>query len=257
MKPHPFLIALLAWLAAAAAWAQPSFPALSGRVVDQANILSPAAEQQLASQSEALEQKTGAQFVVVTLRSLGGYEIADYGYQLGRAWGIGQEGEDDGVLLIVAPNDREVRIEVGYGLEGVLTDALTSLILQRQVLPAFREGELERGVLAGAEAIAAQVGADPERQRETLEAARAATESEDGPEAGVVIWIIVIVLWMIFASLRGGRYGRRYRRGGLAGVPPVIIWGGGGRGGGGGGFGGGGFSGGGGSFGGGGSSGSW
>jgi len=249
------LVALFVWLLwAGLAMAQPSFPALTGRVVDNANILSPAAEQQLTQRSEALEQQTGAQFVVVTLPSLEGYDIADYGYQLGRAWGIGREGENDGALLIVAPNDRKVRIEVGYGLEGVLTDALSNLILQRQVLPRFREGQIEAGVLAGAEAVTAQIAADPERQREAL-AAAAQSQEDEGVDPAAVIWIIFLVLWMVAAAARSSRYGRRYRWAGL-GVPPVIIWGGGG-GRGGGGFGGGGFSGGGGSFGGGGSSGSW
>lgn len=252
--PNVFAATFWLWLLAAGwAFAQPSFPPLSGRVVDQANVLSPAAEQQLAQRSEALEQQTGSQFVVVTVASLEGYDIADYGYQLGRAWGIGREGEDDGALLIVAPTDRKVRVEVGYGLEGVLTDAFSNLVLQREVLPRFREGELEAGVLAGAEAIAAQIAADPERQQEALSAA-AETQEQPGIDPVAIIWIIFLVIWMIGAIANSSRFGRRYRRGGL-GLPPVIIWGGGG--GGGGGFGGGGFSGGGGSFGGGGSSGSW
>lgn len=250
------LLAVGFWLAATCAWAAPSFPALSGRVVDQAGVLSPEAEARLSALSESVEQKTGAQFVVASVSSLEDYDIAEYGYQLGRAWGIGQKDGNDGVLLLVAPNERKVRIEVGYGLEGVLTDALTSLILQREVLPRFREGDLEAGVLAGAQAVAAQVEADPERQREATEAAAQRDDSDGGPLIGL-FWVFMIVLWIIISASRGGR-GRRYRSGVDAALP-ILLWGlsGGGRGGGGGGFGGGGFSGGGGSFGGGGSSGSW
>lgn len=260
VTPHRHVLACLLalgfWLGAACAWAQPSFPALSGRVVDQAGVLSPEAEARLAALSQSVEQKTGAQFVVASVSSLEDYDIADYGYQLGRAWGIGRKGENDGVLLLVAPNERKVRIEVGYGLEGVLTDALTSLILQREVLPRFREGDLEGGVVAGAQAVAAQVEADPERQREAVEAAAKRDEPGGAPLIGL-FWIFMIVLWIIISASRGGGRGRRYRSG-VDSALPILLWGlsSGGRGGGGD-FGGGGFSGGGGSFGGGGSSGSW
>lgn len=240
---------------AGAALAAPRFPELTGRVVDEANVLSPDLEVRLAAQSQALEQKTGAQLVVVTLASLQDYDIADYGYQLGRAWGLGREGEDDGLLLIIAPNERKVRVEVGYGLEGVVTDAFSSLVLQREVLPRFREGDLPGGVEAGARALAEQVAADPERQQEALAAAAEADEEEDIDPAAL-IWILFIVAWILISATRNR--GRRWRGGGWGG-PPVIIWGGGGgrSGGFGGGGGFGGFSGGGGSFGGGGASGSW
>src|SRR5690606_32411841 len=103
------LIAALAWLwLAAAALAQPSFPALTGRVVDEAGLLTPAQERELEGRLAALESRTTDQLVVVTVRSLQGYEIEEYGYQLGRAWGIGQSAVDNGVLLIVAPNERQV-----------------------------------------------------------------------------------------------------------------------------------------------------
>src|ERR1051326_1924547 len=109
------LLALLCWLAPAAA--PPQFPALTGRVVDAANILSGDTKSDLNQKLAALEAKTSRQLVVVTIPSLGGYDIADYGYQLGRAWGVGQAKLNNGVLLIVAPTEHRVRIEVGYGLE--------------------------------------------------------------------------------------------------------------------------------------------
>lgn len=145
---------LLALLVSAGAWAAPSFPALTGRVVDNAHLLSPEETESLTRQLEDLEQRTTIQLVVVTLPSLQGYDIADYGYQLGRTWGIGQKGADNGVLLIVAPSERKVRIEVGYGLEGQLTDAVSSIIIQSRVLPSFKKGNFAEGIRHGVNALA-------------------------------------------------------------------------------------------------------
>jgi uncharacterized protein len=245
-------IAMFAILAAA--FAAPSFPALSGRVVDQANVLSPEAEAQLTQRLAALEASTGRQVVVVTLASLQGYEIEDYGYQLGRAWGIGRAREDDGALLIVAPNERRVRIEVGYGLEPLLTDALSSAILNRRVLPRFRAGDIEGGVVAGADAIIEQLALPAEE----AEARAAEAGRDESAGLGLAQIILLFVGLLILSSLLGGA--RRRRGGWLGGGPIIIIPGGFSRRGGGfgrGGFGGGGFGGGGGSFGGGGASGRW
>jgi uncharacterized protein len=247
-------LSLLLFALAIPALAAPKFPALTGRVVDEAQILSPQTEAMLTQKSADLEAQTHHQFVVVTLKDLQGYDIADYGYQLGRAWGIGGKAENDGVLLIVAPGEHKVRIEVGYGLEPVLTDALSSVILQTQVLPKFRAGDMEGGVVAGADAIVTQLGLDPAAQQKAVEAA--AQKQED--KGGFPFWILAfIAFWVLFGAARRGRRG-----GGLGAALPWIIlggmagsgrrssgWSSGG--------GGGGFSGGGGSFGGGGSSGSW
>src|SRR5690606_24342975 len=113
----------------APAEADPVFPPLTGRVVDQADLLSPAAERRIADQLEAHDRATGNQVVVVTLDSLQGYDIADYGYRLGRQWGIGRAGADDGLLLIVAPNGRQVRVEAGYGVEGRVTGATSHPVI--------------------------------------------------------------------------------------------------------------------------------
>lgn len=246
------IIATLA-LVALPARAAPTFPALTGRVVDNAGILSPATEQALTEKLEGLETATGHQLVVVTLPSLQGYEIEEYGYQLGRAWKIGRQGEDDGALLIVAPNERKVRIEVGYGLEGVLTDALSNVILQQQVLPRFKAGDMEGGVVAGTEALVAQLSLPDDQAQAAVAQANEQTHRQDsGPPVPLIV--LVVVIWLLFAILSG----RRRRRGGLGALPWIILGsglGGGDRGGGW--SGGGGFSGGGGSFGGGGSSGSW
>lgn len=241
----------IAWLAPALA--APSFPPLTGRVVDQAHILSDATAAELTTKLQALEDKTGHQMVVVTLNSLQGYEIEDYGYQLGRAWQIGQKGKDDGVLLIVAPNERKVRVEVGYGLEGVLTDALSNIILQREVLPKFKTGDMEAGIVAGTDALITQLSADPVAAADAIKAAKKATSrTQRNIDPAAIFFIVLFVLWVL-----GGVFGRR--RGGLGALLPWIILSGGGGFRGGGGFSGGsrGFGGGGGSFGGGGSSGSW
>jgi len=150
-----------AFLFVSTALAALSFPALTGRVVDEANVLTLVTHAMLDAELAAYEQKTSNQVVVVTLKSLQGTTIEDYGYQLGRAWGIGQKGVNNGVLLIVAPNERKVRIEVGYGLEGVLTDALSSTIIQNIILPDFRNGQLDNGIAKGTEAILATLGGNP------------------------------------------------------------------------------------------------
>jgi uncharacterized protein len=233
-----------------------TFPPLSGRVVDAANLISPATEASLTGKLRQLEAETTRQLVVATIPDLQGYEIEEYGYRLGRHWGIGQQDADSGALLIVAPNERKVRIEVGYGLEAYLTDAWSSITIQRAILPRFRAGDIEGGIVAGTDAIIGQLALPPDAARANLAAAREqASEAAGGWPLGFVptLFLIWFVIWM----LRGVVGGRRYRRRGWG--APVIIWGpesggwGGGRSSGG--FGG--FSGGGGSFGGGGASGSW
>ena len=262
----------LALLLPTFALAAPNFPPLTGRVVDNAEILSPAAEARLTQELATLEQQTGHQLVVATLPDLQGYEIEDYGYQLLRTWGVGRKEQDDGAILIVAPNQRKVRIEVGYGLEPVLTDALSSLIIQRAILPAFKAGEMEKGVVDGTEAIARQIGLPPDQQKAAVAEAESAPKvtiaADERGDSGVgvpLIVVIVVVFWVLSGILRafGGR--RRRGGGGLWWLLPFILSGpgsgrrGGWSGGGGwsSGGGGGGFSGGGGSGGGDGGSGSW
>jgi uncharacterized protein len=263
MGPRGLAVAVLAFVAfAGAALAAPKFPPLTGRVVDNAQMLSPGAAQKLSDELAALEQKTGRQMVVATVPDLQGYPIEDYGYQLGRAWGIGDKTRNDGVVFLVAPNDRKVRIEVGYGLEPVLTDALSSTIIQAKVLPDFRAGKMEQGVLDGAEAVIQQLGL-PDDEAKALAAAPPADQpvSLQAQSSHIPSFLVLLVVFWIITSVLRGLGGRRTS--GLWWLP-FLFMGGGGRdrggwsgGGFGGGGGGGGFSGGGGSFGGGGSSGSW
>ncbi|MDB5670377.1 MAG: methanol dehydrogenase [Alphaproteobacteria bacterium] len=266
------LFLLLLALVGAPAAAQ-DFPKLDGhRVVDAANLLPPQDEAALTQKLEALEKASSRQLVVATIPDLHGDSIEDYGYKLGRAWGIGQKGANNGTILIVAPNDRKVRIEVGYGLEPILTDALSSVIISTQILPRFKQNDYVGGINAGTDAIIEQLQAPPEQaEKRVLEAkAQQATASShrsgNGSFFPFFFWIIVMV-FILIPFLRARHGGKRFGRSGL----PVVIWGpglggwGGGSGGsswgsGGGGWGGGGgggFSGGGGSFGGGGASGGW
>lgn len=242
------LIAVLLLAAGAAFAAEPRYPALTGRVVDEAGALSPGTRERLAEMLAAHEQQTGQQVVVVTLKSLQGLGIEEFGYQLGRHWGIGQKDKNTGALLIVAPNERKVRIEVGYGLEGQLTDAQSRVIIDQLILPAFRRGDLNGGVLEGTAAMlrvlggTAEPGAPPQRVPAHVVAG-----------AHMLLTLaVLLVLWIMVWSRSRHAFG---------GVPPIWYFpAGGGRGfsgGGSGGFSGGGFSGGGGSFGGGGASGSW
>ena len=253
---------LLCFLIWAPSDAAPTFPTLSGRVVDDAHILSPQIQADLTQRLAALETSNSRQLIVVTLPSLQGYDIADYGYQLGRAWGIGQKETNNGALFIVAPNERKVRIEAGYGVEGVLTDAMSSLILQRAVLPRFKAGDMPGGVVAGTQALIEQLSLDPSVAEQRAAAAASQRQTGAGRRGGGPFGLIVVVFIVVFvlrSVLSGGGRG-----GGMGWILPAILLGGmgrgrdddfrgGGFGGGGGGFGGGG----GGSFGGGGSSGSW
>lgn len=269
-KAAGLLMAMLLVLTGQSAFAQ-TFPKLTGRVVDQANLLDPAQEAALTAKLEGLETRTNRQLVVTTLNSLEGYEISDYGYRLGRHWAIGQDGEgesekDNGAILIVAPNERKMRIEVGYGLEPVLTDGLSSSIIRNDITPAFKAGDFPAGINAGVDRIVTQLELPADKAAKVAAAAQQQQRKsgDEGIPFGAIIFLFFIIFFVILPiirSLSGG--GKKHRRRGYGG--PVIIWGGGGSGwggssGGGSSFGGGGFGGfssGGGSFGGGGASGGW
>lgn len=262
-----FLLALLMAVPAAAQ----TFPQLTGRVVDQADIIPPAEEADLTAQLEQLEKTTGHQLVVATVNDLEGQDVADYGYRLGRTWGIGGKEENDGVVFLIAPNERRMNISVGYGLEPILTDALSGRIIRDQVTPRFKDGDYPGGIQAGVNAIAQQIALPPEEAAARAAAAAKAERdrADDGSFGGFIFIGFIILFFFVLPMLSAfGRRGRRHRKHRPWGAAPIIVWGdhdwgGGGRGSswggggwsGGGGFGG--FSGGGGSFGGGGASGGW
>jgi uncharacterized protein len=273
--PAPRALAGLVWLAAAlllaatelagnaaAQISQPKFPELTGRVVDEAGIIKYEDRQELERELEALEAKSTDQVVVATVKSLQGYEIEEFGYQLGRKWGIGQKGKDNGVILIVAPNERKVRIEVGRRLEPILPDGLTGTIIRGRILPAFRRGDFSGGIRLGVKDITDVLSGDAEAVKERARGGVTRPAPEVDPMGLVIlaIWIGIFIL-IIYLQMRQARQmpsslGRNRRRGWNDGNV-VVIPGGFGGGWSGGGDSGGGWSGGGGDFGGGGSSGSW
>ena len=255
------ILLLAAILLAFPAFAQ-TFPPLSGRVVDQAKLLPADQAARLEATLAALEKQSGRQMVVATVTSLQDYPIEDYGYKLGRAWGLGDKKANDGLILLVAPNERKVRIEVGDGRAPIVTDALSTVSIERQILPKFRDKDMAGGIIAGSNALIEllQLPPDQAQQRAQQLVSEHSQSEEGGFPFSLIFWIVVLIF--IFGSSIANRFGggRRYR----GGSAPIVIWGGGDSWGGGGGWGGGSggglgdiFSGGGGSFGGGGASGDW
>ena len=245
-----FLFSLLALATPAAAQ---NFPEHKGSpVVDQAGLLRPEQVIDLQSKSEALYAKTGRSFVVATVKSLEGLTIEDYGNRLGRHWQLGDKDRDDGVILLVAPAERKVRIETGYGAEGFLPDILNGRIIRDIILPRFKAGDMGGGIVAGADAIIKQMSATDAEADATI-AATERQQARRGAEVGFIpVIIIVVIFFVIVGSIARGFRGRRYRsrRGGIN--PWIVLWGlnelsrasrGRGGWGGGGGFGGGGASG--------------
>lgn len=236
-------------------------PALEGRVNDHANIISPNARQRLTQQLAAYEQSTGHQLAILTVPTLGGDPIEDFGIRVVEAWKLGKKGTDDGILLLIASGDRKMRIEVGYGLEGTLPDAAAGRIIRDVMAPQFRRGDYDAGVVAAVNAIFAATGAealaidgiraDPNKRALQKQAKPAPTGLIGwfGWILGALfkvaffgIFIIVVIILGVLNMFGGGRSRGTYYGGGFGG---------------GGGGGGGSFGGGGGSFGGGGASGDW
>jgi uncharacterized protein len=239
------VLVALAFIASAAAFAEPTFPALSGPVVDAADLLSADEEVILDNKIRALKDKSGHQVNIATVPSLEGYDISDYGNRLFRFWKLGDKTANDGVLLLIAPNERKVRIEVGYGLEGDMTDAISSVIINHDMIPRFKTGDWSGGLVLGVDDVEKVIGGDGSQIVERV-------QNQSAPD--ITNWIpIIIFIIIVFIILSNGSRGRRvvFIPGGFSG---------GGFSGGGGGFsggGGGGWSGGGGSSGGGGASGGW
>lgn len=286
-------LAILACLAAVPAAAQ-TFPKFTGLVVDDANVIPADRKAALEQKLEAFQQKTGRQLVVATIADMQGYPLEDYGYRLGRAWGVGLKDVDNGAILFIAPNNpagqRGPRIEVGYGLEPVLTDALASIIINTRMMPILKaNGDIPGALDAGADAIIQQLSLPDEEAKaaqakavQEFDRTHERRRSGGGVPLGLIFWGIVAAF--VFLSMVRGRGGQRAgpwgaRRHSRDSNWPVWLWvaseianssrhGGGGwgsgggsdwgGGGGGGGWGGGGFTGGGGGgFGGGGASGGW
>ncbi len=267
------LVLLLAVLLAGAARAE-NFPPFTGLVVDAANVLPADRKAALEQKLEAFQQKTGRQLAVATVASLEGDDIQDYGYKLLRAWGVGLKDANNGTILLIAPSERKVGIETGYGVEGVLTDAYSSVIIHGTILPAFKAGDMPGGIEKGADAII-DILSQPDDQAKAKEQAAIAAYNkahqsagdDGGFPLGLIFWLVLFGV-IALSSLRNRGQGARFGGSNW----PIWLWAasemlggrdrgsGGGFGGGsdGGGWGGGGFTGGGGgSGGGGGASGGW
>ncbi len=167
-------------------WSTISFPKLTSQVVDEAGIFTSEQKSQLSSLLKKHETNSSNQIVVVTLKSLNGYDISEYGYQLGREWGIGQKGKNNGILLIIAPNDRKVRIEVGYGLEGALTDANSEMIISNIITPYFKKGDYFTGTVRGIDAIT-----------ETIKGEYSAKPKSDNADTPFMLIIMPIILLLL------------------------------------------------------------
>jgi uncharacterized protein len=257
-------IALLAALAVVTLALALAFPPLTGRVVDSANIIPRAVSDRISAKLASLEGKSGIQLVVATVKSLEGDDIEPYANGLFRAWKLGEKQKNNGVLLLIAPNEHKARIEVGYGLEGTLTDALSKIIITNAMAPRFKAGDFGGGIERGVDDIVTVLTTDSSEweKRPQLRIVRQDTTLDAlGPWIALGLFVFIFfwltpprqrgnllsfLLGMLMSSGRGGGY-----RGGYDGGWP------GGDGWSGGGFSGGGFSGGGGSSGGGGASGSW
>ncbi|MBM3524858.1 MAG: TPM domain-containing protein [Alphaproteobacteria bacterium] len=233
------LVVSLVIVAAPAAAQQFVVPPLA-RVVDQANVLSPATREQLTRLLAEHERQSSNQVVVVTLATLGGLDIADAGLRLGREWRLGTKQHNNGALLVVVPSERRLRIEVGYGLEGTLPDARANQIINTEIVPRFRAGDFEGGIVKGTVAIIAAIEGSYQPPRES------ATKQL------LIMWPLffvgAVILIALYANYRLGGFSgdRRGVRGFLGSIRTSSSSGGGGS-----------WSGGGGSFGGGGASGRW
>ncbi len=258
------LVVGLALATAAGAWAaEPKLPELTGRIVDEAGLVTAADRQTIEAMLVALEGKSTDQIAVVTLRSLQDYPIEDFANRLSRKWGIGQAGKNNGILLLVAPNERKVRIEVGRGLEPIMTDLLSGLIINNAILPAFRRGDVSGGIRDGVRDIRDVLLGDAAEVEKRARGGRKGPGPDYAAMIFLAIWIAIVV-FVIYAHIRQARLqpgtiGQRRRRDRLGSDDIIVLPGGWGGGSGhwSGGSGGGGWSGGGGDFGGGGASGGW
>ena len=252
-RNRPLLLSLCFFFLTISLAGAAAVPALRGRVNDYAQILTPEQSNALDAQLARLEQDTGHQVAVLTLPSLDGEDIEGFSIRVAENWKIGKKGFDNGVILIVAVNDRKLRLEVGYGLEGILPDLTANRIIRDYIVPLFRSGDFAAGIISGINAVEKVIRKEP-----LPETARKQAQGRGSSLNFIVMLVITFAILGLFgfssgANRRGnGMWATGSRRRG------PTFWGGtGGFGGGFGGGGGGGFSGGGGSFGGGGSSGSW
>ncbi len=244
-----FALAIAALLCTAIFSLAANLPALTGRIVDQANVIPAETRSAIEPKLSELEAKSGIQLVVATVSSLDGQEVEPYANELFRTWKLGEKTKNNGVLLLVAPNERRVRIEVGYGLEGTLTDALTKVIIQNAIAPRFKTGDFSGGIARGVDDIITVLTTDASEWQKRPSLRLDSHETRDPVSWLLVAGLIALVTLLIVSP--------GFRWFFLNVVLNILLNSGGSRGGGGSFSSGGGFSGGGGSSGGAGASGSW
>lgn len=196
------LLAFTPFLFAVWALAAPAFPQLTGQVTDAANILKPEQRTAIEAKLKAHTDKTTDQVVVATVPSLDGLEIEDYGNRLFRHWELGQKGKNNGVLVLIAPNDRKLRIEVGYGLEGTLTDALSKIIASTAIAPKFKNGDFAGGIDAGVDAILSTLTGDAAEWQERAKVRDEELTFTDWIILGFMLFLIGTVIYWIYQIIR-------------------------------------------------------
>lgn len=200
-------------------------PKPTGPVLDQANIIPDDQEAALAQRLSAYNAQTGRAVIVATIASLDGDDVASYTNNLFRAWGVGGQKTDQGLLFLIAPNDRRVRIEVGYGLEEYMPDVLAGRIIASAVTPRFKAGDYPGGINAGVDQILTQLNRNPADAKAVAEAAAAAqsesTSGASGTIASAIFWVVLIVIAIAVFGSRKRRYGQR--RSGID--PGIVLWG--------------------------------
>jgi uncharacterized protein len=226
------LIAVLFLLLLPSSVSAQTFPPFTGLVTDAAGILPPDRKAALEAKLEAFQQQTHRQLVVATIPDLQGYELSDYGYRLLRSWGVGLKGADNGAILFIAPNERAghrgPRIEVGYGLEPVLTDALSFTIINEKMMPLLKAGDVPTALDAGTDALIQQLSLPDDLAKAEVVKAAADFDKQHkrnrnggGLPLGLIFWVIIV--GFIALSNLGRRAGRRYRSGGGSNWP-IWLW---------------------------------
>jgi len=248
------LCCLLLMAAAVAPARAQDLPRLTAHVNDYAALLPSEDSQRLEARLRAFEAKTGHQFALLVVPSMGGLPLEEYSIKVAEAWRLGDKKRDDGLLMIIAQQDRKMRIEVGYGLEGDIPDAIAARVVRDVLRPAFQQGQYAYGIAAAFDQLIRAAGGDGEQPPQPV----TQTRPHNSGSGGLPFFLVIIAFFVIISLLKGGSRRRRGFFGGMGGFGGGLGGGGfGGFGGGGGGGGGGGFSGGGGGFGGGGASGDW
>jgi len=179
-------------------------PYLAGRVNDQANLIPQDQRQKIEAQLAQLEKETGDQVVVLTVDSLEGEPIEDYANKVGRTWALGQKGKNNGAILLVSKQDRKMRIEVGYGLEPVLTDIQTSIIQNQIIIPHFKQEDYGGGIAAGVDAILTTIQGKPVVP--APEAQPSGSGDEDQPWPGFLVFLLFILGPFILNAIRSGSW---------------------------------------------------